>query len=55
MRWVTDVIEASLPPGVRLHRVPAAVEDLEPTSLGYRLDLSTGDHLLVDLWVGLVV
>ncbi|MEU7476808.1 FAD/NAD(P)-binding protein [Lentzea sp. NPDC042327] len=48
MRWVTDVIEASLPATVRLHRVTAAVEDLEPTSLGYRLDLSTGDHLLVD-------
>jgi FAD-NAD(P)-binding len=48
MRWVTDVLETTLPAGVRLHRVTAAVDDLEPTSLGYRLDLSTGDHLLVD-------
>jgi methylaspartate mutase epsilon subunit len=48
MRYVVDVIEASLPPGARLHRVTATVADLEPTALGFRLDLSTGDHLLVD-------
>ncbi|HWO64838.1 MAG TPA: FAD/NAD(P)-binding protein [Umezawaea sp.] len=48
MRWVTSVIGASLPAGVRLHLVTAAVLDVEPTSVEYRLDLSTGDHLLVD-------
>lgn len=48
LRHVVDVIESSLPSDVRLERVAATVLDLEPTDDGYRLTLSTGDHLLVD-------
>ncbi len=48
LHYLMEVIAATLPPGVRLHRMIATVEDLEPTGLGYCLDLSTGDRVLVD-------
>ena len=48
MRFVLDSIEAALPPQVRLHRVLARVEDLQPEPQGYRLLLSGGAELFVD-------
>lgn len=48
LRHVVDVIEASLPAHVRLERITAAVDDLEPTGDGYLLSLSTGPCPHVD-------
>ncbi|MBP2705508.1 FAD/NAD(P)-binding protein [Microbispora sp. RL4-1S] len=48
MRFLLDVVERTLPPGARLHRVTDLVEDLERTTDGYRLALARGGHLTVD-------
>ncbi|WP_083749708.1 FAD/NAD(P)-binding protein [Frankia sp. CcI49] len=48
LRFVLDTVERALPGNVVTHRVPAMVEDIEPTTDGYRLDLSGGNALLVD-------
>jgi uncharacterized NAD(P)/FAD-binding protein YdhS len=42
LKYVVDSVEANLPAHVRLHRVEALVEDLEPIAGYYRLILSNG-------------
>jgi hypothetical protein len=45
LQAVVDSVEAALPSHVRLHRLDALVEDLEPLGDRYRLILSTGHWL----------
>ncbi|MFF7727252.1 FAD/NAD(P)-binding protein [Streptomyces sp. NPDC008001] len=48
MLYVLEAVEASLPPGVRLHRVEASVTDLERHAGGYRLTFADGRRLDAD-------
>ncbi|WP_354640886.1 FAD/NAD(P)-binding protein [Kitasatospora camelliae] len=48
LRFVLDAVEGGLPAHARLHRVTAAVQDLERTAAGYRLTLADGTRLPVD-------
>ncbi|OLR92769.1 hypothetical protein BJP25_21710 [Actinokineospora bangkokensis] len=47
-RFVLDSVAATLPPGVRLHRVRAEVADLEPHGAGHLLRFADGRELRAD-------
>lgn len=48
LRFILDAVDRWLPPGARLHQIEDLVEDLEPTSAGYRLTLAGRESLTVD-------